>query len=494
MKNILRTTLIVLLITLSLTSCYDEYMDPVPKTSISDLSAFDTKSRIDAQVLGIYAAFKNGQYLGGRYQAFSDIRNDEFLNLQTNGVTGLLTWNHNITASTNEVQNIWEAIYSGINRINMFVEGLEANKTKILDQKILTEAELNGYKGEALALRGLAYFHIIQLYAKPFKSGPQNLGAILRLTASKSGADNSMPRETLEKTYAQILLDLNDAETLLPTVAAGTANSAVYTTRVHKNTVIALKTRVYLNKEDWDNVLTEGNKIVPSAAPYRAAAGVANGIVATYETIFRTPYTTSESIFSMPMGAAELPGTQNGIAHYFSVSPVGNNEYPLNPTSQIWSSTEFKATDARKVLTNTTTVGGVVYTFLKKYTTFPHTDWVPVIRYSEVLLNLAEAEARKSGVNARALALLNAVYQRSNPTEPAYTAANFANVEAFVSRLMLERRIEFLGEGLISMDVQRKLSPFRAKGIVGELTATSPAYVYPIPQTELNTNLLVQQN
>jgi hypothetical protein len=494
MKNILKTTLIVILITFLFTSCYDEYLDPVPRTSISDLSAFDTKARIDAQVLGIYSAFKNGQYLGGRYQAFCDIRNDEFLNLQANGVTGLLTWSHNLTASTNEVQNIWEAIYSAINRINMFLEGLDSYKSKIIDEKILTEAELNTYKAEALALRGLAYFHIAQLYAKPYKAGSQNLGVILRLAAAKSGADNSMARETLEKTYSQILSDLNNAEALLPVVASGTANNATYTSRIHKNTVIALKTRVYLNMEDWANVITEANKIVPANAPFISATDVANGLISNFETIFKTPYTSAESIFSMPMTSAELPGTQNGIAHYFSASTVGNNEYPINPTSQIWSSTEFKATDARKVLTNTATVGGVVYTFLKKYPTFPHTDWVPVIRYAEVLLNLAEAEARKNSVNARAVSMLNAVFLRSNPTETAFTTANFASADAFIARVMLERRIEFLGEGLISMDVMRKLSPFRAKGTVGEVTSSSPGYVFPIPQTELNTNLLVQQN
>lgn len=494
MKNILNIAAIFLILSGIFTSCHDEYLEPVPRTSISDLNAFDTKSRIQGQVLGMYSSFKNGQYLGGRYQAFSDIRNDDFLNLGNNGVTGLLTWNHTITASTNEVQNIWEAIYAAVNRINMFIDGMEENKTKIIEQNILTQAEFDQFKGEAFALRGLAYFHLIQLYAKPYKAGAQNWGAILRLTAAKSGADNSKERETLAKTYEQILSDLNTAEGLLPLVAAGTANSTNYVTRVHKNTVIALKTRVYLNLEDWDKLITEGNKIVPATAPFKSASGVANGLVSNFESIFRTPYTTDESILSMPMNATETPGTQNGLAHYFSAATVGNNEYPINPTSVIWTSSVFPAIDTRKMLTNTAVVGGTTYTFLKKYTMFPHTDWVPVIRYAEVLLNLAEAEVRKNGINAKALGLLNAVFLRSNPTAVPYTSSDFTDADAFVNRLMLERNMEFLGEGLVNMDVMRKLGTFRAKGIVGAIGPNAPVYVWPIPQTELNTNLLVQPN
>lgn len=40
-----------------------------------------------------------------------------------------------------------------------------------------------------------------------------------------------------------------------------------------------------------------------------------------------------------------------------------------------------------------------------------HLDFVPVIRYAEVLLNLAEAKARTAGLDAQSLALLNAVDQ-----------------------------------------------------------------------------------
>ena len=108
-----------------------------------------------------------------------------------------------------------------------------------------------------------------------------------------------------------------------------------------------------------------------------------------------------------------------------------------------------------------------------------------------MLLNLAEAEAHQNGVAGRALALLNAVYLRSNPGA---APLEITNLNAFLDRLMLERGMEFLGEGIANMDIQRTVSEHRAKPGVAAVGPTSPNYVWPIPQTELNTNSLVQPN
>ena len=64
-------------------------------------------------------------------------------------------------------------------------------------------------------------------------------------------------------------------------------------------------------------------------------------------------------------------------------------------------------------------------------------DYAPVIRYSEVMLNLAEALARnqRRHVDTRALALLNAVRQRSDAT----TTLAPANQQALIDAILLER-------------------------------------------------------
>ncbi|MBW6498810.1 MAG: RagB/SusD family nutrient uptake outer membrane protein [Bacteroidales bacterium] len=495
MKNIIRILIMVLLASATLSSCFKEYLEPVPATAISDLTAFDTKDRIVAQVNGLYAAVKSGQYLGGRYQVYNSIRGDDFLNLQSNGVTGYETWRHNTAPNTNEVQNLWGQVYFAINRINVFLEGLEASRANPATASVLTQAEYDQFRGESLALRGMAYFHLSQLYARPFNQDPNALGMVLRLKAMKDDSENDLARSTVAETYTQILKDLNDAEPLLPpSHSAGTANSVVNVSRMHRNTVIALKSRVYLHMNNYSAVLTEGNKIVPANAPFVAGnGGVAFELASTFESIFRAPYTTPESIFSIPMTDTELPGTQNQLGYYFKTGSGGNNEYAINQESPVWTNlTDFPATDARRLLTETANVSGANHVFLTKYMAFPHTDYAPVIRFAEVLLNVAEAEARQNGVNDRAIALLNAVYLRSNPD--ATPLGGFANVEAFVDRVMMERNIEFLGEGIRNMDTMRKVAPHGAKANVPAVLPSAPTYVWPIPQNELNTNNAIIQN
>ncbi len=487
--------LILILAAVSLNSCFKEYLDPVPKTAISDLTAFDTRERIVNQATGMYVPFKSGQYLGGRYQVYNDIRTDDFLNLQSNGVTGLQTWTLNVAPTTSEVQNLWQQVYSGINRINVFLEGLESNKADIVP-RLLSQAEFDQFKGEALALRGMGYFHLSQLYARPYNQDSNGPGLVLRITAQRSSADNDMARSTVAETYAQIVSDLTTAATLLPLRhGSGAGNDVPNVSRMQRNTVYALLSRVYLHMNDFPAALAAGNNIVSTSAPFvNDKGGVQYGLAETFAQIFASPYTSSESIFSIPMTDAELPGTQNQLGHYFSAGAGGNNEYPLNPNSPVWTNLdEFPADDARRQLSVESTVSATDYVFVDKYPLFPHVDYAPVIRYAEVLLNVAEAEARVTGVNARAVALLNAVHQRSNPATT-YEVGDFANADAFVARLMRERNIEFLGEGIRNMDIMRKVATIGPKGPVPAVPPTSSDYIWPIPQSEMNTNNLIVQN
>lgn len=482
----------VILASATFSSCYTDYLDPVPKTSISDLTAFQTRDRIVGQVNALYTAVKSGQYLGGRYLVYSDIRGDDFLNLQTNGVTGYQTWTHNMATTTNEVQNLWRQTYNAVNRINVFLHGLEASREDPATASVITEDEYKQFKGEALALRGMIYFHLSQLYARPYNQNPGALGMVLRIIAQKDETNNDLARSTVGETYDQIISDLNTAKGLLPlSHTAGAGNSDLNVTRMQRNTVIALLSRVYLHQNNYQKVLDEGNLMVPQAAPFVAAnGGVAYGLAAEFAAIFASPYTSSESIFSIPMTPTELPGTQNQLGHYFSVPPAGNNEYPINESSPNWSNfTDFPADDARRLLTATSDG----YKYINKYPSFPHTDYAPVIRYAEVLLNVAEAEARINGVNDRAVGLLNAVHKRSNPNG-GFTVDQFASADAFVDQVMKERNMEFMGEGIRNMDIMRKVAPHGAKGPVPSVAASSTSYIWPIPQNEMNTNNLVQPN
>jgi hypothetical protein len=467
--------IIGLIFFIGLSSCRQELLSPIPETLISDATAFQTPERAQQTVNGMYAAVKSGQFYGGRYLVYGDIRGEEFANRTQNGVTGLQTYNYTVTSGLNEVANLWNTAYAAINRINVVIAGLQ---TAPLSDAIKTQ-----YTAEARFLRGLVYHSLVVIYARPFFDGNGDKpGLILYTEPQLSGGGNNKPRSTVAETYTQILADLNFAEQNLP-LTNGTGSNV---TRAHRNAAIALKTRVYLNMRRYADVITEANKIVSTAAPFTATTGVNHALAPNITSVFGAGGNTTENIFSFPFTANDLPGTQNSLNQYYSPSPGGNGDYSLNTATGIVANTNWTATDARRSFNQVT--GN--QTWLRKWTA--NTDNVPVIRYAEVLLNLAEALARTSTtVDARALALVNAVRKRSDPN----TTIVATTQQQLIDAILLERRIELLGEGFRSMDLLRLGLPLPAKPDVNTTVGPSdPQYIWAIPNGELLVNKAVVQN
>jgi hypothetical protein len=489
MKNTYRISLILFL-TLLVGACSKDDLTLAPQTALGELNAFDTKERVAGQVNGLYASVKNGGFLGGRFFVYNDIREENFIPKSTNLVTNYATWNHTVIGSTNEVQNLWGFIYASINAINLFLTGLDANYASgKLATTGVTDAEYNQYKGEALALRAICYFSLLQLYAQPYnKDNGASPGLPLRLLAEKTAANNDLARSTVAETYAQVLSDLNAAE---PLVSTNLGSALLNVTRIHKNTVAAYKTRVYLHMNNWASVKSEAAKIVSATAPFAAPSGVAFKLNATFAGIWATPYTSTESVFSMPFTSTNLPGTQNGMAHYHH--PSSSESYFLNKEPGT-AYAMLDAADARKVLFQTGTVSGNTEYFVGKWQNFTvQADYAPVMRYAEVLLNYAEAIAKTDGVTQQAVDLLNAVRTRSFPAG-AYTLASFADVNAFMTAVMNERSMEFLGEGIRNMDIMRTYQTIPGKQSIPAVPTTSKSYIWPIPDSEISTNKLMTGN
>jgi starch-binding outer membrane protein, SusD/RagB family len=462
-------------------SCNEDMLNPIPPTTFSEAVVFDTPERIQQTLNGIYATLINGQFYGGRYLVYNDIRAEEFSNRTTNGVTGLATWQHTLVSTTNEVQNLWSVAYLTINRANIFIDGI-AKTSGILEPETM-----QNYIAQARFVRGLSYFALLQLYAQPYTlDNGASPGLPLRLEPELDNGNNDMPRSTVAQVYAQILADLNFAEQNL---ALTNGSPYTNTTRAHRNTAIALKTRVYMAMGQYGNVITEANKIVSANAPFAAATGVAHALQGEILDVFSPPYTTTESIFSAPFTELALPGTQNGLGSYYNPGPRGIGDYSLNMTNGIFTNPAFSAANDDRAAWMFANANG--FTYLNKFPRGPqHLDFAPIIRYSEVLLNLAEALVREGGDQARALALLNAVRTRSNETG-AYSGISGQDL---INAILTERRIEFIGEGLRSFDLLRTGQDIPSKENVGTVARGSANYIWPMSANELLFNRAMTPN
>lgn len=484
MKQYLKHTFLVAASGLAMLSgCKRELLNPVPPTTISDATAFDQPYRITNQLLSLYGALKNGQFYGGRVLVYGDVKGEEFLSEDPNLVTGADVWGLNPTNTATAVQNLWAQAYVTINQANLFIDGMNAKGLSVIGA-----ATGNNYLGEARLIRALSYMNLLQFYARPYADGNgARRGVPLRLTGIKGPGFSDLAPSSVGAVYQQILADLDFAESNLPLTYG---NAATNTTRAHRNTAIALKTRVYLTMQNYAKVIEEANKIVPQAAPFVATSGVAHALQADITNVFKTPYTTTESILSMPFTttSGDIPGTQNGLQSYYLAASSGlGSIYSLNPAG-ILGNASWKATDKRRAFVFTATSGSNAgKSYLIKFPNSAPADHVPVIRWAEVLLNLAEALARTgTGANARALQLVNAVRQRSDAT----TTISAANQQELIDAILLERRIEFLGEGLRNNDLMRLLQTIPAKGTAPAKAPSEEGYIWPASAQEKSLNKL----
>ncbi|HSB92850.1 MAG TPA: RagB/SusD family nutrient uptake outer membrane protein, partial [Flavitalea sp.] len=379
------------------------------------------------------------------------------------------------------LNNVWARGYAAINSANILISQLQ-NST------VISSSLAQQYIGEAKFIRAFSYLVLVQTFAQPYtKDNGASPGLPLRLAAETSEGNNDLSRSTVAEIYAQIIQDLDDAEAVLPeSHGSNTLNSS----RAHKATSIALKTRVYLVKGEFANVVTEAKKLVPDASPYvYVGINITHRLEGSISSVFNGSYTGPESIFSLPFNAVDAPDVQSSLAATYYGAVV----LALNPAGIVSNPvlSDSSSLDARQDLIAHKNNQSVLAKFTKA--AVPYTDYIPVIRYAEVLLNYAEAAAETNDL-AKASELLIAVRRRSDPSF-VFPPDVLASQALLIDAILTERRIELLGEGFRTPDLQRRVQTLPAKsGAAGTAPAVDPAagnYIWPLPSDEISTNKLL---
>ncbi len=412
---------------------------------------------------------------------------------------------------------MWKGLYALINEANVCITGFQG----ALAAHVITDSTEAQYIAECRFLRGMAHHEALIHFARPYMDGGgKGVGVPWRDSAITSSAAVSdiftQPRMRTDSVYANILADLDFAEANLP------ATNLVY--RATKAAAIALKMRIKLHMGDWAGVMTEGNKIVSGTAPAFSSPIGGWTLDASPDGPFHLgQYSTQESIFSIKNDALDNPGVNGSISDmYMAADHKGRGLLVISPI--LWNSPNWLCDDKRRTLTAITggDANGSKGMFVYKYRDSAGLgDFAPQIRYAEVLLTLAEAEARAgTGVTSSAVDLLNAVRNRSlGLLTEAYTTGSFAGQTDLVNAILFERRIEFLGEGKRWGDISRlgadpvyTTGGIPAKGLnasVGLAAYNCGAgytpgqsaipysdyrFLWPIPLTEIQQNPIIAQN
>ncbi|MDR3129559.1 MAG: RagB/SusD family nutrient uptake outer membrane protein [Tannerellaceae bacterium] len=449
--------LFVILAGTFLTACEKQVIDLVPIDKFSELTAFDTPEHCELSVIGAYDGAQCGRYgdsysRGYPFGAASILQGEmrgEDMNLTA--IFYDITYSATYGTSTSNNQYYWENSFECINRVNTVMRGIE----QAVSEGILTEEEGDTYKGEMLFLRALTYHGLMVHFTLPVNvSGNNDYGLPLYVTAINTPDEIKaallIGRSTVSESYGQILKDLDEAESLFSDNAVHPVNGI---TRVSKGSVIALKTRVYLHRREWEKVIEEAAKLVSGEeAPFVSPVG-GYQLAATPDIPFTSYQNNTESIFSIENSSDDEASVNGAMAAMMSARTGGRAIVTSSPT--LYNSSYWLEDDKRRELLLYRESDQ--YYFCDKYKeVLTRAEYAPIIRYAEVLLNYAEA-ALRTGDRELSIELLNAVRNRSlsDFTTQAYTSSSFTTDKEWLEAIVWERRIEFHGEGRRWEDIHR---------------------------------------
>jgi hypothetical protein len=446
---------------LSLASCEKSFLELTPPTSLTPEYALATEADLQVALRGAYAGLKTTGMYGRSLPVLGDLMADNtYVSVQNTGrYLGFSLYNY--TVGDGDVAALWQNAYTVILRAN-----------NIINSKVADNANVLQYKGEAYAIRALAYFDLVRYFATPYTQDPTALGVPL---VTVYNPDTKPGRAKVSEVYDQINRDLTQAYTLM-TKFTNSSQFSKYAAR-------GLQARVYLTMGDMANAKTAALDVINNSG--FTAVTAANH--ASYWA-GNAPLTSKlETLFEVSFDAV----ANNGFDALAYIYLQSGNYGDMLCNSELYS--KFDAADVRKALYATGTRGGLASTFVNKFTSYSgdHTD-TKVVRLSEMYLIAAEASYPSN--TADALTYVNKV--TANRGAPAITSSGAALLED----ILLERRIVLAFEGERYPDLQRlKRGVVRSTDYPASARSidfTNFRRLMPIPQVELDANptIRTQQN
>jgi hypothetical protein len=456
-KNMIVTTVLFL----SLASCEKSFLELKPPTSLTPEFALATEADLQVALRGAYAGLKSTALYGRSLMVLGDMMADNTYQsaLNTNRYTNFNLYNYLVTDG--DVAGLWNASYTVILRAN-----------NIINSPIADNANIQQIKGEAYAIRALAYFNLVRYFGSPYTLDPSKLGVPIITTYQ---ADLKPERAKIADVYTLINKDLTQAFTLMTKFT----NSSQFS----KYSAKALQAKVYLAMGDKTNakaaaldvITNSGFTAISSAAHTGYWAGVAPR-TDKVETLLEISF---DAVANNAFDALPYIYLQSG------------NYGDMLCSSELYDL--FETTDIRKSLYATGIRGGLASVFVNKYSSFTgdHSD-TKVIRMSEMYLIAAEASYPSN--TADALKYVNEVTSRRGATAIASSGS------ALLEDIITERRKELAFEGERYLDMQRlQRNIARSKNYPAaalSIDFTNYRRIMPIPQGELDANPSIksQQN
>jgi hypothetical protein len=470
------------------TSCKD-YLDVEPIALNTTEYTFSTVAGATAAVIGAYDPLSGDNSYGQRISMYFPYDSDEMISspgpATDGGRRGIARYK---ALSTNtDLANPWNTLYQGVERANICIQQIPLSPLYNAGTAADTAA-MHRLHGEALTLRAQYYFDLVRHWGD----------VPAQFTPSVSGQDFLLPNADRNATLAKLIVDLAQAQKLVPwRSGAGAANE-----RITKGAVKALRARIALFRGGYSPSPANGQmeRAADYLDYYRIARQECSELMArpaehTLNTSFQEVF---KSINELRTESANEIMFQVGMTGSTAVSDskLGYYNGPrLQNQSSIYGSTQggvnvvptyyyaFDSTDTRRDVTVTTYGMGSTSTLFTGVGLNALTDgkfrrdwrtplltgasnylgysW-PIIRFSDVLLMFAETENELNGPTTAAQEALLRVRTRAFNGNRAQAVATLAqggfsltSKAALFNALVNERYLEFGSEAIRKYDLIR---------------------------------------
>ena len=281
----------ILGLSLTATSCSEDYLDTLPTSGVGAGEALGTTENAAKVINGIADIMKTqhgyfGQGFCGENNIISQYENycsqDYLYNIYASGWSVIMNQQYHDRTSSIYCAYAWYYYYTIIGNANTLIANI--------DNATGSEEEKAFIKAQALTYRAYGYEKLLHYYAVRWKDSNNGSadGVVLRLDETTG----DIPMSSQLEVYNQIYKDCQDAITLYEQSGMDREASDVWLP--NKNVAHAVYARAALNREDYGTALTQA-KLAREGYPLMSNAEYAAG--------FATP--TSEWIMGSYGGSDE---------------------------------------------------------------------------------------------------------------------------------------------------------------------------------------------
>ncbi|PSL48390.1 SusD-like starch-binding protein associating with outer membrane [Chitinophaga niastensis] len=424
-----------------LTACSKQLGDVNPNTQISPSQL--NKTNLPLVVNGAKLALTNNGFYN--YYVLQDIMSDDMESLALPAYEA-----NNVPAGDTWLTWAYQYPYQCIGNANLVIN---------YATQFPGDTSVQQPMGEAFLLRAYSYMLLSEQF-----------GGVVIVKGNEN--PKSRPgRDSVGAVNSFIEADLKQAAANLHDYTTSTAGS--------KQAAQLLLARLYLNGGRNDEALLMANAVISSGR---------FTLQPKFTDIFKSTVNTSESLYKI--NEASTSGSNNsGLPAMYGPGSIAGAGIAGSGTT--WADSflvkSYEPTDVRGtafVKAQGTGITKAVY-FLTKFPQEITPSYV-ICRYSEALLIVAEANARKGIVDVTTYNLLRSARKAST-----HMNSDFATPQAFLDEIEQERRREFIGERMRWNDMRRfgKINAF-----LQSFQQPASHVLLPLPSREFTVNPNLEQN